>query len=93
MMTGIGVHHGSESVFTFGRNERSGWSGIRSEVLFVGNQLNTDVRGGVKYGIATVWLSSPSHRSDNDEQTEDVAPTYTISTLHELPALVARLLR
>jgi hypothetical protein len=29
MMTGIGVHHGSESVFTFGQNERSGWSGIR----------------------------------------------------------------
>jgi hypothetical protein len=29
MMTGIRVHHRSESVFTFDRNERSGWSGIR----------------------------------------------------------------
>jgi hypothetical protein len=30
MMTGIGVQHRSESVFTFGRNRCSGWSGIRT---------------------------------------------------------------
>ena len=31
MMTGIGVHHRSESVFTFDRKGRSRWTGIRSE--------------------------------------------------------------
>jgi transposase InsO family protein len=30
MMTGIGVHHRSESLFTFDRNGRSLWAGIRS---------------------------------------------------------------
>ncbi len=30
MMTGIGVQHRSESVFTFDRNPCSRWSGIRS---------------------------------------------------------------
>ena len=29
MMTGIGVHHRSESVFTFDRKGRSRWTGIR----------------------------------------------------------------
>jgi predicted SnoaL-like aldol condensation-catalyzing enzyme len=31
MMTGIGVQHRSESVFTFVRNRRSGWAGIRNQ--------------------------------------------------------------
>jgi methylphosphotriester-DNA--protein-cysteine methyltransferase len=31
MMTGIGVQHRSESVFTFDRNGRSRWAGIRSQ--------------------------------------------------------------
>ena len=29
MMTGIDVQHRSESVFTFDRNRRSGWAGLR----------------------------------------------------------------
>jgi hypothetical protein len=29
MMTGIGVQHRSESAFTFDRNRRSQWAGIR----------------------------------------------------------------
>ena len=29
MMTGIGVHHRSEWVFTLARNDRSRWAGIR----------------------------------------------------------------
>jgi FMN phosphatase YigB (HAD superfamily) len=30
----------------------------REDVLFVGNQLNTDVAGGQAFGIPTVWLSA-----------------------------------
>jgi FMN phosphatase YigB (HAD superfamily) len=29
----------------------------KNEVLFVGNQLNTDIKGDEQYGIRTVWLS------------------------------------
>jgi predicted nuclease of predicted toxin-antitoxin system len=32
MMPGIGVQHRSESAFTFGRNRRSRWPGIRTRV-------------------------------------------------------------
>lgn len=32
MMTGLGVHHRSEGVFTLARNDRSRWAGIRNHV-------------------------------------------------------------
>ena len=32
MMTGIGVQHRSEGVFTLARNDRSRWAGIRSAI-------------------------------------------------------------
>jgi len=62
------------------------------EVLFVGNQRNTDIAGGEAYGIPTVWLSSDAYRSDDDASCE-VKPSFTIATLSELPGLVTRLTR
>ncbi len=35
----------------------------KDEVLFVGNQLNTDITGGEQYGIRTVWLCGRPYRS------------------------------
>jgi FMN phosphatase YigB (HAD superfamily) len=60
------------------------------DVLFVGNQLNTDIAGAEAYGIRTVWLSAPAHRSRDDAPC-NARPTHTIGTLGELPALVQRL--
>jgi putative hydrolase of the HAD superfamily len=60
------------------------------DVLFVGNQLNTDIAGAAALGIRTVWLSAPAYRSDDDAPCE-AAPTHTIPTLADLPALVERL--
>jgi FMN phosphatase YigB (HAD superfamily) len=62
----------------------------REDVLFVGNQLDTDVAGGEAFGIATVWLSGPEYRSADDGPCE-ASPAYAIPTLHELPALLRRL--
>jgi FMN phosphatase YigB (HAD superfamily) len=58
-------------------------------VLFVGNQLNTDIAGAEAFGIRTVWLSGPAYRSDDDAPC-DASPTYTIRTLDDLPALLRR---
>jgi FMN phosphatase YigB (HAD superfamily) len=63
-----------------------------SEVLFVGNQLNTDIIGAQSVGIATVYLADPIYRSTDDAITPQAQPTYTISTLFDLPALVAGIL-
>jgi HAD superfamily hydrolase (TIGR01509 family) len=62
----------------------------KDEVLFVGNQLNTDVAGAEAFGIRTVWLSGPSYRSSDDVPC-NACPTYTIPALSDLPALVQRL--
>src|SRR5215468_6976216 len=36
---------------------------VCNEVLFVGNQLNTDIASGQSYGILTVWLCGSAYRS------------------------------
>jgi len=62
-----------------------------AEVLFAGNQRNSDIAGGEAYGIRTVYLSDPVYRSDDDAACE-VEPSFTIATLADLPGLVARLI-
>jgi FMN phosphatase YigB (HAD superfamily) len=64
----------------------------RDEVLFVGNQLNSDIAGGEQYGIRTVWVSGRAYRStDETLSPQDVRPTQTIRTLRELPSLLQRI--
>jgi FMN phosphatase YigB (HAD superfamily) len=61
----------------------------KDEVLFVGNQMNTDIAGAESFGIATVWLAGAGYRSEDDGPS-DSAPTYTITTLDDLPPLLQR---
>ena len=64
----------------------------KDEVLFVGNQLNTDITGGDQYGIRTVWLCGRPYRSvDETLSPKDVRPTYTIRTFRQLPILLQRI--
>jgi FMN phosphatase YigB (HAD superfamily) len=64
----------------------------KDEVLFVGNQLNTDITGGEQYGIRTVWLCGRPYRSaDETFSPKDVRPTYTIRTFRQLPLLLQRI--
>ena len=64
----------------------------RDGVVFVGNQLNTDIAGGQEYGIRTVWLSGSAYQStDETLSPQDVRPTHTIQTLRQLPSLLESL--
>ena len=64
------------------------------DVLFVGNQLNSDIQGAINQGIRCVWLSSETYRSPDDAPESNRAkPTYTIATLAELPGLLRELQR
>ena len=60
------------------------------EVLFVGNQRDTDIAGANAAGIRSVRLSGDVYRSE-DERPSDASPTYTIESLADLPALVRRI--
>jgi FMN phosphatase YigB (HAD superfamily) len=61
-----------------------------TDVLFVGNQLNTDIAGGEAFGIRTVYLAGAIYRSPDDAPST-AEPTFTIATLADLAALVGRL--
>jgi FMN phosphatase YigB (HAD superfamily) len=64
----------------------------RDEVLFVGNQLNTDVYGGTQCQIRTVWVAGEEHRSPDETMTvRDVRPDFVVASLAELPELIRRL--
>jgi FMN phosphatase YigB (HAD superfamily) len=64
----------------------------KSRVLFVGNQLNTDIKGAAAYGIRNVWLSGEQYHSPDDSLTiEQIEPTYIISRLTDLPVLLSKL--
>lgn len=62
----------------------------KSEVLFVGNQLSTDVCGGVSCGIRTVWISGEAHHSPDDFAT-NVKPDFVIKSMLELPEVIRSL--
>ncbi len=66
----------------------------KEEIVFVGNQLNTDIRGAKDYGIRCVWLSGHAYRSPDDFpmgdiSTSQIEPDYKIDSLTELPALLS----
>jgi FMN phosphatase YigB (HAD superfamily) len=70
----------------------SRWSFAKEQVLFVGNQLNTDVLGGESFGIRTAWLSAPEFRSDDETMTlAEVKPTFTLFQLANLPSLLEQI--
>jgi FMN phosphatase YigB (HAD superfamily) len=62
-----------------------------SDILYIGNQMNTDILGANRARIACVYLSGTAYRSLDDRPTPGAKPTYTIETLFELPALIGSL--
>ena len=62
----------------------------RDEIIFVGNQLNTDIQGANDYGIECIWVSGTAYRSPDDGPSK-AQPTYAIRTLEQLPALLETL--
>jgi FMN phosphatase YigB (HAD superfamily) len=63
--------------------------GLRAtEVLFVGNQLDTDIAGANRAGIRSVYLAGSAYRSADERVTPEAQPAFTIETLFELPALI-----
>jgi FMN phosphatase YigB (HAD superfamily) len=68
------------------------WLYTKEEILFVCNQLNTDVLGAQQYGIRTAWIAAEEFRSqDETMMLQDVTPTFVIQDFEEIPALLRRL--
>lgn len=56
----------------------------RDGVLMLGDSLSSDIQGGVNAGIDTCWFNPASNINNTD-----VAPTYEIQNLGDLPSLLA----
>ena len=68
------------------------WVFAKKEILFVGNQLNTDVAGAAGYGISTAWLSGAEFRSADETATlEDVKPTFILHGFEDVPDLLQQI--
>ena len=62
-----------------------------SDIVFVGNQLNTDILGANNAGIRSVYLADARYRSPDDSPDRQVIPAYMIQTLFDLPRLIQSL--
>ena len=58
----------------------------KSRCIMVGDSLTSDIRGGIRAGIATCWVN-PTHAA----HPEDIRPDYEIEYLHQLEALLENL--
>ncbi|ELS0753501.1 pyrimidine 5'-nucleotidase [Vibrio vulnificus] len=55
----------------------------KSKILMVGDNLHSDILGGLNFGIETCWLQHPGSQPD-----AAIAPHYTVTSLSELKAIL-----
>ncbi len=55
----------------------------KSRVLMVGDNLHSDILGGLNFGIETCWLNHQDSESANT-----IKPTYTVNSLSELQIIL-----
>ncbi len=55
----------------------------KESVIIIGDNLTSDIKGGVDYGIDTCWFN-PTKRENNS----NIIPTYEISNLNELKKII-----
>jgi putative hydrolase of the HAD superfamily len=77
----IGIAKPDPEIFALGM-KKMGAEEKRS-VLMVGDNLNSDIRGGNEFGIATCWFNP-----DSQANCTSVRPTYEISKLEELESVL-----
>ncbi|MGF1718794.1 pyrimidine 5'-nucleotidase [Vibrio kyushuensis] len=55
----------------------------KSKVLMVGDNLHSDIVGGINFGIETCWLNAADSLASSD-----VKPHYTVNSLHQLKSIL-----
>lgn len=78
----VGVAKPNPLIFQYALDQmvmRSTHAFSKSQVLMVGDTLESDVLGGKRFGFDTCWLNH-----HNKECTEEMKPTHQVSNLNEL---------
>lgn len=55
----------------------------KSEVIIIGDNLNSDIKGGNNFGIDTCWFNPLGHKNNSS-----IKPTYEIRQLSDLPIIL-----
>jgi len=63
-----------------------------NEVIMIGNQIDSDILGGNRMGIITVWFHW-NNRYRTKVKTEAEMPGYVISTLEDLPLIIDQIMK
>lgn len=98
---GLGIHHFFDIVAT---SEEVGHSKPEKEIfehamrglglkpkesVMVGDRLDTDIRGGKRAGMTTVWIKTGRHR--DKPSVEEETPDFEINSIRELPRVLREL--
>lgn len=59
------------------------------EAVMVGDSLNADILGANTIGMSSIWITRRADRAENDKYRTRVYPEEVITTLAELPSLLA----
>jgi len=57
----------------------------KSQIIMVGDNIHSDIQGGINAGIDTCWLNAT-----NSEKPENITPHFQIAQLSELKAIVTK---
>lgn len=57
----------------------------KNKILMVGDTLQSDILGGINFGIETCWLNH-----HNAKEQQGIKPTYTVGSLSELKNILLR---
>ena len=58
---------------------------FKNDTIIIGDSLSSDIKGGIDYGIDTLWVNF-----DNKKNTLDKEITYIVKNLKEIPKLICK---
>ncbi|WP_211226112.1 YjjG family noncanonical pyrimidine nucleotidase [Psychrilyobacter atlanticus] len=73
----IGISKPNSSIFEYTMKKMNHLD--RDDVIMVGDNLSSDILGGINYGIDTCW-----YNPKNKESRDDIKPTYEVSNFKEM---------
>ncbi len=60
-----------------------------AEAVMVGDTLGADILGANQIGIRSIWITRRADTPDNRDHLDTIQPSATVSTLQEIPPLLA----
>ena len=77
----IGINKPAPGYFDYCFNQMNGIT--PAETIIIGDSINADIKGGMEYGLHTIWFNIR-----NNESSRTVYPEYTVYSLTEIKSIL-----